>query len=668
MPYTIDIDTGGTFTDGFITSNGIARRVKVDTTPHDLTVCFNELISAAASSFGVSTADMLADTAVVRYSTTVGTNAIIQKTGPKLGLLVSAGHEQDLYAPGTGERAFLDPFLDAGMVVGLEEKVAPDGTVVKSVSHDEVRRAIESLLTAGARAVVVSLDNSFFNQENEQQVKSVIRNEYPRHYLGWLPVLLSAEVSNRPGQFERTNAAVLTAYLRRDMVRYLYKADEDLRRKGYAKPLLVVHSNGGVARVAKTTVLNTYNSGPVAGVFGAATVARDLYGLKDFITVDVGGTSVDLGIVSGGAVPRDEHPRIENLPINLPVVDVLGMGGGGGAIIRLDRASGRLRVGPESAGALPGPVAYGIGGTRPTLTDADLSLGFLNPEYFLGGAKKLDAGKARQAIERQLAAPLKQEVESVCWQAICTVEAETGRRIEEAIRQRGQDPRQSVMFAYGGGGGIRCCGYAQHIGIRKIYLFAFSPVFSAMGASTLDVTHLYERLVSTPLQNIDQADAIHQSMEQMLQTSYRDMRGEGFRPEAVRLNAEVEVEAGGQMRTILLPDLTMQALQGLAHNKSTLGGRLRVLRLKASCDTPHHIFSSHDLVGEDPTSAHKGRRQVFWGEQYVLTNIYDHSRLSSGNVIHGPAVVEGMDSTYVVPKGWRLTVDRYLNSVLEAIE
>ena len=176
MAYTIDIDTGGTFTDGFITCNGVARRVKVDTTPHDLTLCFNELINAAAGSFDVSAADMLADTAVIRYSTTVGTNAIIQKTGPKLGLIVSAGHERDLYAGTEADRGFVAPFVAADMVVAVDERVAADGKVVKGVSADEVRRAMESLINAGARAVVVSLDNSFLNQENEQEVKAIIRS------------------------------------------------------------------------------------------------------------------------------------------------------------------------------------------------------------------------------------------------------------------------------------------------------------------------------------------------------------------------------------------------------------------------------------------------------------------------------------------------------------
>ena len=242
---------------------------------------------------------------------------------------------------------------------------------------------------------VVALANSDANPANERLVQAAIKREYPRDFLGSLPVFLSSNISPRAGEQERVNAAVISGYIHPKLVRLLYKAGEDLRRRLYHKSLFIGHNNGAVARVAKTRAINTYNSGPTGGLMGARLMA-DLYGTSDLISADMGGTSFDLGYVHRGTASYSVRPSVEGFPVNLPMLSIRAIGAGGGSIAHIE--DGRLEVGPQSAGALPGPVAFDLGGTEPTVTDADVVLGILDPDFFLGGGMKLRPDKARAAM------------------------------------------------------------------------------------------------------------------------------------------------------------------------------------------------------------------------------------------------------------------------------
>lgn len=679
MKFTIDIDTGGTFTDGFITAGNDVHKVKVETTPHDLTVCLLDLIKLGASKCGLTLPQFLAQTEVIRYSSTVGTNAIIQKSGPKVGLLVTAGYERSLYASssvGQANAAHVRAFVPENMVRGLREQIDEQGKEGAPLNEQEVATIVEELLDLGAGIIAVSLLHSHVNPAHERQVKAIVNRLYPRHYLGSLPVLLASEVTPRSGEFARTNTVILSAYLRKDMIRYLYKADEDLRQAGYDKPLLIVHSDGGVARVAKTSVINTYNSGPAAGIIGASTIARSLYHLTDFVTVDVGGTSVDIGVVGGGQAALDWAPEVEGLSINVPMIKVEAIGGGGGAIVKARREDRKVTVGPESAGALPGPAAYDLGGKYPTLTDAALILGYLNPDYFLGGRRKLHVEKATQALQDHLAAPLGISVEEAARLAVETVEESIGRHIAGVISAQGHDPRDLPMLAYGGAGATHCCGYAAHVGSPRIYVFSFNPVFSAAGASTLDVVHIYECTVSLPLA-AELSDGgrleFNQTVAAMQDLAVRDMRGEGFGETSIAYRLELEVRANGQRAIVPWGGLALEegdAARLRARAAECVGMApqelaVEVLRLIATCPVPHYGFPTHPPAGENPAQALKGERPVFWREGTVATHVYERGLLACGNVVCGPAIVEAEDTTYVVPPGWRYTVDRFLNGVLE---
>ncbi|MGB2885485.1 MAG: hydantoinase/oxoprolinase family protein, partial [Dehalococcoidia bacterium] len=518
------------------------------------------------------------------------------------------------------------------------------------------------------------------NPHHEQNVKDIIDSEYPRHYLGSVPVLTACAITAHSDNYIRTNSAILNAYIHRDMVRYLYRADELLRQHGYRKPLLVTHSSGGVARVAKTTALNTYNSGPVAGLIGCSKVANELYGIQNFISVDVGGTSVDIGVGAGGEVTPEQKPTIEGFKIGLPMVTLGTAAGGGGSIARIAPDSGSIQVGPDSAGALPGPVSYDLGGLEPTITDADLVLGYLDPDYFLGGKKMLVKDKAVAAINSLIASGLGVSVEEAAWRIVQTSEEDVAQQIRATIEKRGLQPDTLTLFAFGGGGGTRCCGYASRLGITKVIVFAFNAVASAFGASTMDILHTYESSAHITLKSSSgtypaaEWRSFNEAIEEMVNSAQRDMRGEGFAPESLSFTLELGILGTNGLQWIESPlihleqeDQARKMAENYASQSGTDSGEMVIERisLKAECVTPHYQLPEFSEQGIDPKKAQKGVREVYWSANRVKTNIYERDLLQCGNRIEGPAIIEAPDTTYVIPSGWNYTVDKYLNGIME---
>ncbi len=685
MHLSLDIDTGGTFTDGFLTADERVELIKVETTPHDLTVCFLDCIEEAARRLDLTVEELLSRMSILRYSTTVGTNCLLQRRGPKLGLIVTHGHAQDLYAEGdAGSESLetLESIVMSGMRVEAKEAVDGDGNVVEPLDAESLRGVVENLLDSGALGIVVSLNNSAVNPGHEYTAKAVIDGEYPRHYLGSVPVLVASAVTAHTGDHVRTNTALLNAYIHRDMVRYLYRADELLRQRGYRKPLLIAHSSGGAARVAKTTALNTYNSGPAAGLIGCSKIANDFYGIDDFVSVDVGGTSVDIGVGTGGRVTAEKEPLVEGLRIGLPMITLGTAAGGGGSIARVDFATNAVTVGPESAGALPGPVCYDLGGVEPTVTDADLVLGFLDEGYFLGGRKKVVKEKAREALSSMIAGSLGIPVEAAAWKVVQATEDDVARRIDEQLKAGGIEAGGLTMFAFGGGGGLRCCGYASRLGIQKVIVFGYNAVASAFGASTMDVLHIYERPARITLRSASGSylaaewKEFNKAIADMVASAKRDMRGEGFAPDTLSFTLELGVRAKGGFRWIESPLVYLEQ-EDEARRLADLyeaesggdSGEMLIERvtLKAECPVPHYRMPSHLIQGQDPGAAQKGVREVYWGEGYIGTQVYERDRLQAGNRVEGPAIVEAPDTTYLVYPGWAYTVDQYLNGLLEVV-
>jgi len=678
VEFTIDIDTGGTFTDGFVRGNGRTELGKVDTTPHDFTVCFMECIEEAARRFGFpSASQLLAQTKTLRLSTTIGTNVLIQASGPKLGLLATRGGGENAYAPGNAANPAVDFILPKDMIVPIDEEISESGTSVRLPSSSDVLSGVKDLLDRGARRIVVSFARAPLNPAHERECQEIILGDYPAHYLGSVPLLLSTEVSSQLDDQCRTDAALIDAYIHQEMAHYLYKADEDVRKRRYRWPLLIVHANGGACRVAKTKAIDTLDSGPAAGLFGAAFLAR-LYGIENVLTLDVGGTSSDIGFVARGEPCFTAYKTIGGVPIKERAIETTSIGGGGSSVARLDDQS--LKVGPESAGAIPGPACYGLGGDNATVTDAWVVLGYIDPEYFLGGRKKLDAAQARAAIERHVAEPLKMAVEQAAEAVVKEMSSRTAQSVRKFMSARELGSQDITMFAFGGAGGLTCSSVAKAAGLSRVYLFPFGAHFCAFGSSCADVVHTYSVATSLELES-NSAGAIkafNQAVLEMKDDAYFDMQGEGFEKDKISLMLEMVVTSHRSPHPTVIqwPPISLKGeadirgLLDLYQREAKLDAPqdklfLRELRLKASCHIADPQFPKYTRAGESPREALKGRRPVYWNGEFRDALLYDQSLLTCGNVVRGLAIIESTHTTALVPPGTRYIVDEFLNGVIE---
>jgi N-methylhydantoinase A len=627
---TINVDTGGTFTDGYFTRGERAERVKVDTTPHDLTECLARCVAEGARCLGYpSVQALLLDTDVFRFSSTIGTNSIIQRAGPRLGLIVSSGAGSNLYDP--LESPLFEFMVRKDLVV----------EVADPFDEAEVRQAVRQLLVAGARVLVVSLEGSDQDPGGEQAIKKAVQADYPRHYLGAVPCLIASEVTPRSGASRRTATAVVNAYLHPNMVKTLYKAEEDLRTEGYPHPLLIVHASGGVARVAKTRAVETYNSGPVGGVHGTARMGA-LYGLRHVVAMDVGGTSTDVSVVTDGAVPFESDPVVAGVGVHTPMVWVESVGGGGGSIAR--KTDLRFSVGPESVGASPGPACYGLGGTHATATDAEVVLGHIDPNWFLGGRRNLDAARARAAIERVSA---DDAAEAVAWNVRGALVQVAAEKVAAMIASSGTPASEFTLFAFGGGGGLYGAEVAQACGIARVFCFVQSSVFSAFGISGMDVSHVYE---------LPPGADLGVRLETLRNRAAIDAAGEGFDPTG--LSFQLEVETADGVRVVPLDGKWADAV-------TDLGGDVRSVRLRATSAIPHAPIGAGQKGEADPSAAKKGERAVYRLEGAQQAAVYDRDLLRPGHIVPGPALIEAVDTTIVVPGGSQLSIDEYGTGIIE---
>ncbi|MGH9002826.1 MAG: hydantoinase/oxoprolinase family protein, partial [Acidimicrobiia bacterium] len=419
---TISIDIGGTFTDCFVLHDGRTAAGKAPTTRHRLAVGFDQAIAECARKLGLDADTLVAGTDIVRYATTLAMNALIERKGPRLGVITTAGFEDTIFIGrgaqwhdgvpvelkrlvARGRRP--DPVVPRHMVVGLSERIDDDGKVVVPLDPGEVTAKLRVLVDRGAMGFVVTLMQSHRNPAHEELVRDVIAAEFPETYLGSQPILLSSEVLPKQNEYQRSMTAILAAYLHRTMAEELTELGNSLHERGYRNPLFIVNSGGGANPLQRTSAVETYNAGPVAGVIGGAHVA-DVYGIGNIILTDMGGTSFDIGTVVdvGGRAPgsgvspgasefRGRHfhahiPMIDRFRVGISMIETKSIGAGGGSIARFNPLLNVIEVGPQSAGSNPGPAAFDLGGEQPTVTDADVVLGYLDPDYFLGGGIPLN--------------------------------------------------------------------------------------------------------------------------------------------------------------------------------------------------------------------------------------------------------------------------------------
>lgn len=660
---TADIDIGGTLTDGIFTDGARLACVKVDTTPHDLTVCLFECLTQGASQLGYADVDaLLENLELIRWSTTITSNVLAEHRGPRIGLLISRGHEKDLYGPDV-HSVVLKNILSERDVIGIDE----------SSSDIEIMNGVRSLLESGVRRICVSLTGAHRKPEREIQVKRIIDEQYPDHFLGSVPVLAGSDISKSSDDATRTYCAIINAYTHGALAATLFKAEDDLREGHcYAGTFLVSHINGGVAGIAKTKAIDTIESGPILGIHGSAHLAK-VYKTSDVIALDVGGTTAKVSVLRNSEAIQRKPSDFFGIPvqISLPYLRSIALGGGSVVKAPVNGKPGEITLGPESMGSLPGPACYDLGGDKPTITDAFVASGLINPEYFLGGTKAIRLAAARNVIQELIAGPLNISVEEACRAIIEMACTALANLIAQAGAELGRDLAVHTLFAYGGNGGLFACGVAEKARLDHVYLFSLGPVFSAFGSSVSDISHVYERTPRITSISDGATGELNRMLEDIKAESLRDLLGEGIKPDGIEYSMELEVSGPGKAAMpIAFPEMFFrdtgnlralcEAKTGVAADKSAI----ELLRVQIRKAMPKPALAERTLKGPDSKHAIKGTRKVAWGSAKREARSYRWESLQPGNCVEGCAVLEGAQSTHFVPEGWTLIVDRFGNAKL----
>ncbi len=687
-PFTIGIDTGGTFTDLVrIDADGRLEIEKSFSTPAAPEEAVLNVLDQLAGVGSVE--ELLADTARFGHGTTVSTNALIQRRGARVGLLTTRGFEDTMVIargpigrvgglPHAQAMDFLhteapEPLVPRNLTRGIGERVTVSGEVIAPIDPDDVRKALSELLTEGIDSLAVCLLWSFRAPAHEQEIREIAAGIAPG-----LQVSLSSEIAPRIGEFERMVTTVVNAFIGPVTERYITALQNKLAARGLVAPVQVMKCSGGVTlpdQVASQSV-SVVNSGPIGGLVAARHVGREL-GYDNVITCDMGGTSFDVGLIAGGVFEEDRQPFLDQgLPVLTPSIRVVTIGAGGGSIASADH--GRLLVGPESAGADPGPACYGRGGERPTVTDALVMLGIVDPENFFGGRHALDACLAERAIAEHVGDPLGMDSVDAAAGIYEVITARMADLIRKASIESGNDPRDFCLFAYGGASGAHCAAFAAQIGIRKIIAPYVGSAFSAYGVALSDVLYSHARSEPIDLAAIDMANSVNATFDNLAARALADMATSGFDRTEATLNYRIDMRYRGQMNEISLPweggKLDSQSAEIMrgdfeAHYRQRFGAgttrdgaplELISFRVEAVRLSDKPPLAPLETAGR--TGRPVGNRMIFHrGIGWIDAEIHDFEGLLPGAEIFGPAVIERNNTTIWLPPGTTAALDQYGN-------
>ncbi len=684
--YRVGIDVGGTFTDLIcVTPAGEVVLDKTPTTPEDQSIGVMNGLTQLAERFGVSLTELCRELDIVVHGTTTADNTMIEMNGAPTGLLVTEGHRDEIEMRRVHKEEIWDPTYPPPEPIArrraripIPERMSFEGEVLMPLDEDAVRRGVQRLQRLGVRSIAVMFLFSFVNPAHERRAAEIIREEFPdvEH------VSLSHEVMPRGPEFERTSTTLVNAYVAPRIQSYVQRLTEKLRAAGYAGQLLIMQSTGGVMPpdYVSRRAVSLLASGPTGGVMGA-TLAASKVGVDRFVAVDMGGTSFDLCLVRHGKpeIKTDWNWRYRYY-IGMPMVDVQSVGAGGGSIARVRQ--GALLVGPESAGSQPGPVCYGRGGTRPTVTDADAVLGYLPVDGFAGGRMRLDVDGAREAIRRDVAEPLALDVVEAAWGIERIVNANMANATRKVLAGHGADPRDLAVIAYGGNGAVHAWAIANELGVDRILVPKAAPAFSALGVLVADYVVDIVRAYVVPLSQVD-LGRLRGLMTELSDEARKELEPTGLPESQVEVALYAQMCYPGQNfdMSVPVPEGTSLDEPGLLdlmerfHDEHEADRGfcfrnqqpvLRGVRLVARGATPKpsHLGETGDVA--DVERARRGTRPAYFGVEFVDTPVYDGAALGSGAEVHGPALVEEPFTVVVVPPAWRARLDELGNYELRA--
>jgi N-methylhydantoinase A len=691
------IDTGGTFTDCVVIDvGGRIVTAKAPSTPRDFSGGVLDALDLVSEKLGLTTEAMLRRTARLALGTTVGTNALLQRRGAKVGLVTTKGHRDVIHimrgargVPGLASEKVLhfpesnkpDPIVPKTLIAEVSERVDCKGEVVVELNEQEAEIAIRRLVAKGVEAIAICFLWSFKHPEHERRVKTMVEQLAPGVF-----VCCSVDLVPRWGEYERTAATVINAYLGPVTASYMKRVGRRVGAAGLATPVQVMQCGGGVvpaSEAARKSFL-TLDSGPVAGVL-ASQFLGEVLGQKNVIATDMGGTSFDVGLVHAGAPVASYQSVVNQYEYFVPRIDIRSIGSGGGSIIWLDETSGTLRVGPVSAGADPGPVCYKRGGQQPTVTDAALVLGYLDPGHFLGGRLRLDREAALASLT-PLATRLGLGVVETASGAARVVEHQMADLIRKVTVQKGYDPRDFVVFAYGGAGPVHAGVYARELGAQSVIvpLGGVCSLWSALGAAAADLLHIHET-VDIQANPFDPA-RVNAVFAQLEGQGTAQLREDAIDLTTARILRSADMRYKGQINEVevSVPDgsLGAAALEGLVGDfhrryESLYGpgagfreGRVEIVtyRVRTSAVSPKPRLQPLPERGPTPPAeASAPPRRVYWAETGDLeaTTIFWGDRLQAGNIVKGPAIIQVPDTTIVIHPGQAARIDPYGNVLID---
>lgn len=674
----VAIDTGGTFTDCLFLRDGRVEILKLPSTPGNPAKAIADALAEIRSR---TSRDEWTELDLL-CGTTVGTNALLERRGGRVALVTTAGFE-DVLEIGRQARPRLydffverpEPLVSRERRIGMAERVGADGRIVARPSGEEISRIVKRVRASRAESVAVCFLFSFLRPEHERILARRLRAE------GY-SVSVSHEILPEFREFERTSTTVMNAYLAPVMSRYIEEIERDAERamgangkaRRRAARVRVMQSNGGIlsARVAAREPVRTILSGPAGGALGAKQIAAGA-GYERVISFDMGGTSTDVSLIEdgGGALSTTNESIVAGLPVAVPMLEIHTVGAGGGSIARFDRA-GALRVGPESAGADPGPICYGRG-ELPTVTDAHLILGRLGSEGLLGGDFRLDEKRTREYMRRAIRdARAVRSVEQFAQGILDVVEATMERAIRVISIERGRDPRDYTLAAFGGAGGLHACSLAASLGIPRVLVPTFPGALSALGILRADVVkELSQSVLARASSRGDTLRSLERAFARIEREGLRDMRGEGFQRRRVRIERFFDMRYIGQAYELTIPagGEFLKAFHREHERRYGYADPARAVeivnvRARFTGRTATIVWPKQRLGSAGAQGAIVAHRRVQFAGKARPTAIYVREKLRPGNRVAGPAIISEYSATTVVPPGWSARVDAFENLVL----
>ena len=691
--HSLSIDIGGTFTDFTLLHLGTGE-LRVHKVLTDPDYPERALMGGIRELFQASDVALSALQVVV-HSTTLPTNAIIERKGARTALITTQGFRdvlelgrEQIYDMHDLQARTPDPIVPRSLRVEVRERTSRDGEVLARPDHLQVREIVDQLVERGVEALAISFLHSYKNPENERALRTLIAERHPG-----LSVSLSSEVAPVINEYERTSTTVADCYIKPSVSRYIGGVEAELKREGFEGDLLVMHSAGGVmdATSARERPVRLLESGPAAGALAAALYS-ELLEEPDLISLDMGGTTAKTCVIEGGKPAQTngiEVARVHRfkkgsgLPIMIPVLDLIEIGSGGGSIAWLDEL-GLLRIGPQSAGASPGPACYGLGGTEATVTDANLLLGYLNPDYFLGGRMPLDAEAARRAVAA-LASRMGMETDEAAWGIFSVVTENMAAAARIHVIGRNKDPRNYALMAFGGAGPAHAGEVARILGASRVIVPLAAGVTSALGCLAAPLSFESVRSMPGPLHHTDW-ESVGRLFLEMERWGSEMLANAGVSAEQVNVSRSADMRLAGQIHEINVPvaDGVLDS-SNVERIEAAFHRRYQELYARKNLSIPVEVQSWRLLVSgprpflrlrEEPVQpdpdvrlALKGTRKARFSSSagYVECPVYDRYRLVAGSRINGPAIVEEEESTAVIRPGDSATVDRWLNLVIEVV-